>query len=370
MFKKKFFWCVVVILSLSAFIYTSLTHERFGAKPTGERLKRIEKTATYKNGAFTNTLPDPTNLEKENFFIRMYKIHFDKDGERVPSKPIPTVKTLLKDLDITKDTIIPLGHSSYYMHLNGLRILIDPVFTPYAAPFSILNKAFEGTSVYSVSDLPEIDYVLITHDHYDHLDYDTMKALRHTVPTVIAPLGVGAHLEHWGYAPEQIKEGYWYEGFRLNNDVEVFIVPARHYSSRLFDKNKTLWAGFALKSPKHNIYFSGDTGYGDHFTEISEKYGPFDVVMLDVGQYNSKGWPHIHMLPHEAATAAVELGAKRMLPGHNGKFAIALHDWKEPFELITAASVDKPYVLLTPMIGEIITIADSTQSFSAWWKDL
>ncbi len=269
-----------------------------------------------------------------------------------------------------QDVIVPLGHASFYMQLEGVRILIDPVFTDYAAPFSFLNRSFDGTNVYHLDDMPTIDYIFITHDHYDHLDYEVMKAMRGKVKKVIAPLGVGAHLEHWGYAPENIWEGYWYDSIKINDNLKVQILPARHYSSRLLSRNKTLWGGFGFFTPTRKIFVRGDTGYVDHFQEIAEKVLKFELVVLDVGQFNPKSWPHIHLLPEDAALAATQLGAKRFLTSHNSKFAIALHDWKDPLDMIEVASKDKDYLLLTPMIGEVIQINDDTQSFGAWWKKL
>ncbi len=371
MLQKKRFWIAAIVMLLASYLYQTLTHERFGAAPSGERLALIEKMPNYKEGAFFNTMPDPTNLERDNFFYRMYQIHFNKGGGRTPSEPVPSIKTNLKTLDIAQNALVPLGHSSYYLQLEGVRMLIDPVFNTYAAPFSFLNKSFKGTNVYSVEDLPPIDYVLISHDHYDHLDYETMTALQPLVQKkVISPLGVGAHLELWGYKPDQLLEGYWYDDFTLENNIHVHIIPARHYSSRLFDKNKTLWAGFAIMSPSEKIFFSGDTGYGDHILEIAGKLGTFDTAIIDCGQYNAKGWPHIHMLPEDVAQSAAELGAKRLIPTHNGKFAIALHDWKAPFEQITKASKDKKYTLLTPIIGDVIDLDSEGQTFAPWWEKI
>ncbi len=371
MLKKKSTWFVILLLCVAGFLYLELNHERFGAAPSGERLQRMQQTPTFKDGVFANTMPEPTNLVKENFFVRMYNIHFNKEGQRTPSEPLPSVKTDLKALAANTpeaNVLVPLGHSSYYMQLNGVHMLIDPVFSPYAGPFSFFNKAFEGTTVYGVEDMPSIDYILISHDHYDHLDYDVMKAMLGKVKKVIAPLGVGAHLEAWGYAPEQIWEGYWYESVELAKDFFVHVLPARHYSSRLFSKNQTLWAGFAFMTLERKILYSGDTGYGDHIPEIAKKLGPFDLTILDVGQFNPDGWPHIHLLPEHAAKAAEELGAKRLLPAHNSKFAIALHDWKDPLNMIEEHSKGKEYILLTPMIGQVINLDDNTQKFDAWWK--
>ncbi len=372
MLHKKRFWIIAIVMLLAGYIYQTLTHERFGAAPSGERLALMEKLPNFKDGAFFNTMPDPTNLERENFFIRMYQIHFDKEkGSRIPAASVPSQKTDLKALDVAQNVMIPLGHSSFYLQIHGLRMLIDPVFANYAAPFSFLNQSFEGTNVYSVEDLPPIDYILISHDHYDHLDYDTMQAMQPLLrKKVIAPIGIGAHLELWGYTPEQLLEGYWYDTFNIENDVQVQILPARHYSSRLFGKNKTLWAAFAIMSPSEKIFFSGDTGYGDHILEIAQKVGSFDTVLIDCGQFNAKGWPHIHMLPKDVARSAEELGAKRLIPIHNGKFSIALHDWKDPLDQITEASQGKDYTLLTPLIGDIIELDTEGQIFSAWWKNI
>ncbi len=371
--KKILCLLALLLLALGGYGYVELKHERFGASPSGDRLEKMKQYPNFKDGVFSNTEAEPTNLVKDNFLVRMYDIHFNKSGDRTPQEPIPTVKTDLKALaanEPLKNVLIPLGHSSYYMQLNGIHMLIDPVFSPYAAPFSILNRAFEGTNVYSVSDMPPIDYILISHDHYDHLDYEVMKAMQGKVKKVITPIGVGAHLEHWGYKPDQIWEGYWYDKVDLGKDVTVHILPARHYSSRLFDKNKTLWAGLAFITPELKIFYTGDTGHGKHLSEIAEKLGPFDLSIMDVGQFNPDGWPHIHLLPEYAAKAAEELGSKRLLPCHNSKFAIALHPWKAPLNMIEEASKGKDYKLITPMIGEIIDLNNHEQTFSTWWKKI
>ncbi len=371
MIKKRYIF-LILLIALVGFVYLELHHERFGANPSGERLARIEGMPNYNENGFHNIEANPTNLIRDNYFVNLYKIHFDKSSQRTPSQPLPNIKTDLKALalDKSKDALIPLGHSSYYMQLNGINMLIDPVFTPYAAPFSFLNKAFDGTNVFNVEDLPHIDYIFISHDHYDHLDYDTMKKMQTKVEKVIAPLGIGAHLELWGYTPEQIWEGYWYDSIELKNNISVHIMPARHYSSRLFDRNKTLWAGFAFITNDIKIFYSGDTGYGKHFQEVAQKFGEFDLAILDIGQFNEKGWPHIHLLPKHAAIAAEELGAKRLLPAHNSKFAIALHDWKDPLDMIAEESKNKDYILLTPKIGEEIDLNNNSQKFSEWWKQV
>ncbi len=208
-----------------------------------------------------------------------------------PKTPVPSVKTDLKALDPDKDIVVWLGHSSYFLQLNGARVLIDPVFSTYAAPFSFANRAFAGSSIYSADDMPEIDYLLITHDHWDHLDYDSVKALQQKVRHIVVPLGVGSHLKYWGFSDAVIHETDWFDELRLDNgDLVIHTLPARHFSGRLFTRNRTLWAGYALITPTRRLFFSGDSGYGPHFRQIGQKFGGFDFVALDTGQYDARWW--------------------------------------------------------------------------------
>ena len=223
--------------------------------------------------------------------------------------------------------------------------------------------------------MPEIDVLLITHDHWDHLDYDTVTALRGKVGQVLVPLGVGAHFEHWGYARDKVREGDWYDTLKLEQkqeqkrgaDLAIHLVPARHYSGRWLTRNKTLWAGFVLESATRRILFSGDTGYGPHFKELAQRFGSFDLAALDMGQYDPR-WPYIHMTPEDAAQAAADLQAKALLPAHVGRFNIARHAWNEPLERIGAASEGKRYRLFTPMIGEPLKLDGTEPRFSRWWN--
>ena len=259
-----------------------------------------------------------------------------------------------------------MGHSSWFIQLGGKRILIDPVFSGHAAPFSFMNKAFDGTSIYRAEDMPEIDCLLISHDHWDHLDHPTVAALNSKVKQVICPLGVGAYFEYWGYPKNKIHEGDWYDRMELEKDVVVHVLPARHYSGRLFKENKTLWAAFALETLHRKIFYSGDSGYGPHFSKIGKRFKGFDLVLLDCGQYDSR-WAYIHMTPEEASRAAGDLGARAFIPAHVGRFSIANHPWDEPFKRLVKASPDKSYQLLTPKIGEPMILDGNSPRFSSWW---
>lgn len=265
--------------------------------------------------------------------------------------------------------MIWLGHSAYYIQLAGKRILIDPVLSDHAAPFSFLVKAFKGTTFYKAEDIPEIDYLLISHDHYDHLDYATMTQLKDKVKNVVVPLGIGSHFEYWGYPLSKIHENDWFNTLKTDTGLNIHTLPARHYSGRTFTRNKTLWASYALITPTHKIYFGGDSGYGPHFQQIESQLGGFDLVMLDSGQYDPR-WPLIHMNPEEAVQAAVDLKAKTMMPMHIGRFSLSPHAWDEPFKRVAQASDNASLILLTPKIGQPMWLDDESIDFPRWWENI
>lgn len=360
------FATLVVLLSLGACAY--LQHPKFGAYPEGERLEKIQRSPHHVDGEFRNLIDTPRFSDGNSMFSIFTGDLFKRFDNLRPALPLPTVKTDLKELDTRQDTIVWLGHSSYFVLFAGKRILIDPVFSPFAAPVSFSTQAFEGTTLYSVDEMPEVDILLITHDHWDHLDHATVTALEGKVRQVFAPFGVSAHLERWGYAHEKVHEADWYEKLELPSDLAIHLVPARHYSGRWLTRNKSLWGGFVLESPTRRILFSGDTGYGPHFKELAQRFGGFDLAALDMGQYDPR-WPYIHMTPEEAAQAAVDLQTKALLPAHVGRFNIARHAWTEPFERISAASEGKPFELATPMIGEPLKVGDAGQRFARWWQN-
>lgn len=289
-----------------------------------------------------------------------------KDLDAIPKKPIPTVKTDLFNLDPKENAIIWMGHSSYYLQIDGLHILIDPVFSENASPVPFTNLAFQGTNIYTAKDIPMIDYLLISHDHWDHLDYPIIISLKDKVKKIITPLGVGDYFRQWGFKNDFIQEGDWNNVIKEGNN-QIYILPARHFSGRLFTRNKTLLGSFALVTPHHRIYLGGDSGYGPHFKAIGKKIGGFDIAILECGQYNPD-WRLIHMSPEETAQAAIDLNAKSLIHSHNSKFKLSHHTWYDPLNRISAASKDKSYRLLTPMIGEKVEVNNNKQIFTTWWK--
>jgi len=353
-------------------------HPIFGAAPQGSRLTRITASPNYADGAFRNQIETPMLTTDESRLTLMWRNFRGKRSETRPPRPLPTTKTDLRALDPTQDLVIWLGHSSYYVQLGGRRILIDPIFNDHAAPLPRVNRTFTGTDLYSATDLPEIDLLIITHDHYDHLDYKTARALRPKVTTIVTALGVGAHLEAWGYADYKINELDWGELFRVSGSsgegqgkpaLEIIATPGRHFSGRTFKRSQTLWMGLVLRTANRRLFFSGDTGYGPHFSQIGAEHGPFDWVTLDTGQYNPR-WAFMHMQPEEAAQAAEDLRASAYTPGHVGRLTISDHDWDEPFKRASAASVGRSYALWTPEIGRPVYLDGRPQHFSRWWETI
>ncbi|MCX7779810.1 MAG: MBL fold metallo-hydrolase [Negativicutes bacterium] len=357
----------LVLTALAAAFY--LQHPKFGKLPAGAHLERIKKSPNYRDGQFKNLIATPAGTQGSSSFALWWELLFSKKERLAPADAVPSIKTNLLSLDKGKDTVIWLGHSSYFIQIGSKRILLDPVFSAYAAPVPFMNKAFDGANAYMAEEMPEIDYLLISHDHWDHLDYSTIMKLKPKIKNVICGLGVGAHFAYWGFAAQDIWEADWFTALEPEPNFAVHILPSRHFSGRLFNKNQTLWVGFALITPKRRIFFSGDSGYGPHFKQIGEMFNGFDLAIMENGQYD-KSWPHIHMMPEEAAQAAEELKTKALLPGHAGKFAIARHAWDDPFRRITLASQGKQYKLLTPMIGEPVELQNPQQFFSRWWESI
>ncbi|GCC50827.1 MBL fold metallo-hydrolase [Chryseotalea sanaruensis] len=355
---------VIAILAVSLMLFMQLPV--FGKHTTGEDLARIEKSTNYKDGSFQNVQPTEVML-KEVSTLRVMREMLNKPSTVEPSKPLPTVKTDLKNLASDKLTIVWFGHSSYLIKYKDFTVLVDPVMSGYASPIGIFGKAFEGTDVFSVDDLPLIDLLVITHDHYDHLDYATLIKLHTSVKNIITPLGVDAHLKHWGVPAEKIKSLDWWETHKLNDSTIITSTPSRHFSGRGFTRGKTLWSSFVLNLQGHNIFIGGDSGYDNQFKKIGDLYGPFEIAMLETGQYG-KNWPFIHMMPEEVANAAQDLQANVLLPVHWAKFALSNHAWTEPIERLIASGEGK-VVMTTPKIGEPVRLGD-TLPVEKWWREV
>lgn len=356
MFAKLVVASAVALASLALLSACS----SFGAKPKGDRLARIAASPNYRDGQFRNReeVPPPSG----GFAGVLKGALFDKSPRNRPKTALPSRKTELRSLGRGRDVLVWLGHSSYFLVLGGRTFLIDPALNGD----SRILSAFPGSRVYGPEDVPEIDYLVITHDHYDHLDYRTALAVRDRVGVVLTGLGVGAHLERWGYPAERILEFDWDEERTFPDGVAVSAATARHFSGRTAARNRTLWTSFVVSAGGRRIFLGGDSGYGSHFAEIGAARGPFDLAVLECGQYNER-WRSSHMFPEETARAAVDLGARSLLAGHWGKYSLSLHAWDEPIRRLIPAAAALGVPLLHPMVGEPVFL-DDPGTFGAWWE--
>ncbi len=354
---------IITTIILTAYMY--LQQPIFGQLPSGSRLERVKKSPHFRDGKFNNEHFTPDLVEGVSYWD-ILKSYTKKVENKEPSLPLPSVRTDLKNLNSDKPQLVWFGHSSYLLRINSKNILVDPVFSGNASPVSFFGKNYEGSNVYSVDDMPEIDVLIISHDHYDHLDYKTVKALKPKVKHIVTSLGTGAHLERWGYSPDIINELDWTESITIDSVLNFTSTPARHFSGRSLKRNQAFWSSFVLKTPTYNIYIGGDSGYDTHFKNIGEKYGPFDLAILECGQYNYY-WKYIHMMPEEVALAATELKAKLLLPVHWAKFTLALHPWTDSIERVTKKAKELNQPITTPMIGEVLEVGGVVPK-KDWWN--
>ncbi|MCE6990297.1 MBL fold metallo-hydrolase [Dyadobacter sp. CY323] len=365
--KKTLMIFFVILALLVVGIVLFMRQPIFGRQPSGARLERIKQSPNYRDGQFQNESLTPALAEGASYFKVITKFFFGKSKFNIPGATIPSQKTDLLHLDPNENVLVWFGHSSYFMQIDGKRFLVDPVLSGNASPLSFTTPSFKGTDVYTVADFPNIDYLLISHDHYDHLDYKTILQLKPKVKQVVTGLGTGEHFEYWGYDPAIIAEKDWNEGIDLGGGFKIDITPGRHFSGRGFSRNKALWVSMVLQTPSKKIFVGGDSGYDHHFKKIGEKFGPFDLALLECGQYN-EAWKYIHMMPEETVTAAKELNAKKLMPVHWAKFSLALHDWNEPILRASAEAKKQNMPLVTPLIGQKVDL-NGDQIWEEWWKE-
>ncbi|MDR1457432.1 MAG: MBL fold metallo-hydrolase [Puniceicoccales bacterium] len=363
---KYLLYISVAIIMLAVLAAAYMHSPKFGSIPSGNRLERIQKSTNYKNGKFQNVYEFRVDAPicKSGTYRKLFGII----GKFIINRNdinIPSVKTDLINLNKNEDILVWFGHSSYFIQIEGKRIAVDPVLSDVSSPIPFFPVAFRGANVYAATEIPELDYLIITHDHWDHLDYETVMKLK--AKQIICPLGVGAHFEHWGFDQSKLLEMDWYNEVELQDGFRIICYPTQHFSGRSFTRNKSLWGTFLLTTVnRFKIYIGGDGGYCPHFKEIGEKHGPIDVAILENGQYN-ENWKHIHMCPTETVMASEDLRAKALFPVHNSKFSLSTHPWNEPLNKITQLCKNKNVHLLTPMIGQKVNIKDTEQHFSAWW---
>ena len=342
----------------------------FGGEVSEEREVKYQTSRQFRDGVFVNTRDVPKDPSFSEILTLSKKFFFTKVENARPGYDLMVKK--LDSLELagyqSNTRLIWFGHSAFLLQIEGYNILIDPMFGKVPAPHPWLgDKRFSKQLPIEIEQLPRIDAVLISHDHYDHLDYRSIKRLKDKVGKFYVPLGVGVHLEQWGVPKASILELDWWEEVSFN-DLLFVCTPAQHFSGRKLDtRQSTLWSSWVIKSVSESIYFSGDGGYAEHFTEIGKKYGPFDFAMLECGQYNEL-WSDIHMFPEETAQAAVDLKAKVFMPIHWGAFKLALHSWTDPVERVSKKAEALQVSMVTPEIGAPIELDSMDEAISFWWR--
>ncbi len=356
-----FILIVVVVLGITIFIKTA---PQFGAKPSGDRLKEIELSKNYYDGQFQNLVGTKMDMDFGKILGVMREWMFNS-RQREPQSDLPV--RFGQGNSSNSDTsayITWFGHSAVLLEMEGKRILIDPMLGPASSPVRFMSKRFEYEKPIDLASIGNIDAVILSHDHYDHLDYYTIKRIRDEVGHFFTPLGVGGHLVRWGVDRERITELDWGEDASLAN-IRLIAAPARHFSGRgTSDRNKTLWASWIIQGRFNNIYFSGDGGYGDHFKTIGDQYGPFDFVMVECGQYN-ENWHQIHMMPEESVQAAIDVRGKVMMPIHWGAFNLSLHVWTDPIVRSRKEADLRNVMIVSPFIGQRFEIRENAGE--PWW---
>ncbi len=344
---------------------------RFGKLPSQEESEKFKSSAHYdpKKEIFVNRRPDimeATN-KRVRSFSGIWKILFGGSSDAKPDFELPGVAPdFAKFQEASEDIkLIWFGHSSLLLNLGGTHVLLDPVLSESTGPYGFMMRRFRKTVALPES-LPRIDVVVLSHDHYDHLDTDTIRYFHDKETRFVVPLGVGAHLKQWGIAGSRITELDWWQTTEFGK-LKFTAAPAQHFSGRaLTGHNKSLWASWVIEERGRRIYFSGDSGYDIHFKEIGDKLGPFDLAFIESGQYNAL-WPESHLLPEDSIKAYRDLRGRRYFPIHWGMFSLSSHSWFEPIERISKLATDHSIPLVTPVLGEIVVL-NSAYTSAAWWK--
>ena len=370
--SRRLKWVLIILLVMTVGSVLFLRNwPPFGGTVSGERLKMVQASSHYHDGEFVNTSRHPP-LESGDvwdYFIEQ----FFGDQTRVPPSAIPISAVPLASIQAELFTglrAIWLGHSSVYMELDGFRLLVDPVFSDYASPFKGIGPRRTHPPPIALVDLPRIDVVMISHDHYDHLDMRTIQHLSSKGTQFLVPLGVGAHLDEWEIPESQITELDWWESTEIAG-LTIICTPAQHYSSRgIFDYKETLWSSWSVIGPEHRVFYSGDSGFSNHFQSIGHKLGPFDLSIMKIGQYGpGASWIYSHMNPEDAVEAHLAVRARRMFPVSWATFNIAFHDWDEPIRRAVQAAKENNVDLVSPRVGDVVVAGKPFSSYP-WWEEV
>jgi L-ascorbate metabolism protein UlaG (beta-lactamase superfamily) len=361
-------FCVIAIITLIIILFVNL-HPTFGGNPSKGDKEIYRHFENYRNGKFMNQNPTNMSMSVSTIFSLMKDSMIGKNN-RNPKSPISISPLNWDKIKSNQDSLTWFGHSTFLLSVDNKKILLDPMFGPSPSPVSYVgSKRYSEDLLYIIDELPLIDAVLITHDHYDHLDYKSILRLKDKVGQFFVPHGVAAHLQRWGVEAERISELNWWDEIEWQG-LTIASVPSQHFSGRgLRNRDTTLWTGWVIFGEKNRIYTSGDGGYGPHFKQIGEKYGHFDLTLVEGGQYD-KRWSSIHMMPEEAVQAHLDVKGKNMMLIHWAAFTLAYHGWTDPIERAIREAKERDVRLISPSIGETIVLNGSiTVDDSLWWKE-
>lgn len=365
---------IVVLLATVLLVLLAASTEwltAFGAPPEGARYERMTRNARFFDGAFTNTRDVRAMSEERSNWV-LFKEFLFSDAKRTPPAPLPVIdpKTAWRTPPTSGLRVTWLGHSTVLIEIDGASVLADPMFSHRASPSVLVGPARFQPPPVAFDALPELDAVIISHDHYDHLDMASVRALAALGIPFFVPLGVGAHLEAWGVPEAQLVELEWWQHAELpGHPLRLHATPSQHFSGRaLNDNNVTLWSSWVLEGAEHRVFFSGDTGLAPEFPEIGARLGPFDLVMLEVGAWHPS-WGAIHLGPDQAVEAHAQLGGGPLMPIHWGTFNLALHAWDQPLERLAQLAQERDLPLVVPRPGEPLE-PKLTQGFEPWWRDV
>lgn len=359
-------FAVLLIAGTSLFLNF---YPAFGGTHSDVKKMTFKNSGHYENGIFLNQIPTKMDmtLSKLGSILKDYLNGIPRQRPDTPLPVLPVDSMTIATKPDSMARITWFGHSTFLLEMNGKNILLDPMFGEASAPHPWLGPSrFSDGLPIEIEKLPKIDFVLFSHDHYDHLEYSTILRLRDRVNDFYVPLGVGSHLAAWGVPELKIHELNWWDETQ-HDELFFALTPARHFSGRgILDRSTTLWGSWVIKFNDYSVYFSGDTGYGPHFKQIAEKYGPFDFAMLECGQYDQR-WESIHMIPEQTAQAALDIEAKMMMPIHWGSFALALHSWDDPVQRVTKKAKELNVPVIIPQIGEQFLLNNPVLADNNWW---
>ncbi|WP_310603073.1 MBL fold metallo-hydrolase [Anaerosporobacter sp.] len=353
----------IVLITIAALIFIKVWSPVGGSVSSEDKKDYSKRADNYKNGKFINK----TERSIMGSWSDPYFSRTTGKGKK-PKDTLPAMESeILGEFGKEDFTVTWFGHSTLLMQISGMNILIDPVFSKVTSPVSFVGaKRFSPLGIKS-DNLPHIDICIISHDHYDHLDYDSILEINDKVDLFIVPLGIEKHLEKWNVSKDKIQNMAWWEEKEING-LTIGCTPGKHFSGRyLFDSGQALWASWVFINDYIKVFETGDTGYSPHFEEIAEKYGDFDFVMTECAQYN-KVWHDVHMFPEEAIEAVKTLGSSVVMPVHWGAFCLSNHSWDDPAERVTLYGEENGITVLTPLLGQTVNWKQKESYQDRWWR--